>query len=650
MQRSDYVVSLVSILALIAHLGAALTGSNWTWGFNHYYFMPRWLTLLLIGLGCALCLPWSVSAVVAVAERARFRSHRGVQSQSPSAPAFSPAWVNILVALLVAALFWLLRTPHHFLGDGRLLIRLLNQGSWFHAHEPLDHMIHYGLLELARTWPGWSAEGVYAALSVAGGFVYALAALRLGDLFGHRTFITAFLLTLGTVVLFMGYAESYSLATAAILLYMLLALEHLGGKRRAVWAGIVLLIGMALHHALVFLVPSFLIVIASGRKPGSRDLKRVIIPGALFVILSLAVYLVTTLGQETVPVSNVLVPLSPDPIAQYTFFSSGHLADFMNQQVLLSPLGWLAALALAIAVLRSGMPVARGRNAFLLTAAVFPLIFNILLRPGLGGSRDWDLWSMGSLPYLIAAACWMSGVMDRRSGFRNIAYTVVLVGLIHIVPWVAINTSAGLSLEHFQHMLRDNTLWTPRRVAAARAELGSYYSDMKAYNKAAGQLEEAVRLAPDIARYRRGLGTYKFHLGRIEEAEAHLKKAIELDPEDATAHSKLGQLYILQHRGNEAEKVLARAVEIDPGLAHAHFSLGVLYQSRREPEKAAEAYRRATDSAPREALYWYHLALVLDALPGNEDEALDAWRRVLRLAGDDPDRRRLSNEAARRLR
>jgi len=76
--------------------------------------------------------------------------------------------------------FWLLRTPSHFLGDGRMMIRLLEQGDWFRPTELLDRWLH--------TSP-WSSRGghgagtrrpVYAALSVVAGFIYVLAALKLG--------------------------------------------------------------------------------------------------------------------------------------------------------------------------------------------------------------------------------------------------------------------------------------------------------------------------------------------------------------------------------------------------------------------------------------------------------------------------------------
>lgn len=256
----------IGTLFLIIHLAVSFNLSNWFWGFNHYFFLPRIWSIILLAAGSALCVPWVMSGLL----RHGSRLCRLVCESSARR-----VTADIAVTGLLAAAFWSLRASQHFLGDGRLLIRLLNQGSWVHPHEPLDHMIHYGVLRVAQTYSTWNAETVYAVVSVAAGALYVIAALRLGRLMGQKLFLTTFLLGLGTIQLFFGYAESYSLATAVILIYIVLALEHLSGQRSLVWPAVALIIGVALHHGLVFLIPSCLYLIWTHRGPAATRIRNI---------------------------------------------------------------------------------------------------------------------------------------------------------------------------------------------------------------------------------------------------------------------------------------------------------------------------------------------------------------------------------------
>jgi tetratricopeptide (TPR) repeat protein len=629
-------LSLAGILMLLAHLAVSFDYSNWFWGFNHYFFLPRRWSLTLIVLGCGLCIPWVWSGLATFDDRF---------AQAGKRIHLSTPLVYVIAAGLLAFLFWQLRMPLHFLGDGRLLIRTLEQGDWFHPHEPLDRLIHHGLLQITRPVAGWNAEMVYQVLSVAAGLVYIFAALRLGALLGRRLFVVAFLLTLGTVQLFLGYAESYSLATAAILVYMVLALEHLTGRRRLLWVALSLCTGVALHHALVFLVPSFLYLIWKGTGDGTlRPRWRLPLSiGSVMVILVLV--LGTSRDWMSEQTATMLVPWSKDAVSQYTLISWQHLVDFLNEQVLISPFGWVAAVGLTVAFWKDPVLRRSPRFRFLIIASAFPLAFSLAMRPGLGGSRDWDLWSLGSLPYIVAAACWLARGIAERRVFRFAAAVIVVVGFFHVLPWTLVNRSAYLSVNHFDHLAEDNRLWTGRRIAAARAELASHYLEREAYAAAAGYLEQAVRIDPDKARYWRALGTAYFMMGKMAEAEARTRRATELNPDDATAYNNLGRILLIQGRTDEAEAALHRCTELDPTYALAHFNLGNLYQARGEMTKAVEAYRLATEARPGVPAYLHQLALALEEMPGRDEEAVRVWKQLLEIVEDDPSQREALKDA-----
>jgi tetratricopeptide (TPR) repeat protein len=635
-----WIISAAGIVVLLVHLVSSFAYSNWSWGFHHFFFLPRAWTYALVGIGCVLCLPpvWS-----------RLVRSPAARSESADQVRRASTLQDLLIAGGCAVAFWLLRMPLHFLGDGRLLIRLLDQGFWFHPHEPLDRMIHAGVLWVGGPLFGWNGEIVYALLSTVAGFVYVFAALRLGALWGHRWFVTAFLVTLGTVQLFFGYAESYSLATAMILVYFLLALEYLTGRRRLVWVGVALLVGIALHFVVAFLVPSFLYLLWGGTSIGpTRSIRRLVVGVAVSLII-LAALVASSLLHASVGVGLLLVPLFSHPVAQYTLLSWEHAVDFLNEQVLVSPLGWIAAASFLVALWKNS-ELRRWRPfGFLLCASAFPLLFNLLLRPGLGGSRDWDLWSMGSLPYAIVAALWIARGLDTKRVYRGAAWILIVVGLIHVIPWVALNQSHDLSLDRFDRMLEANPLWTAKRAAAARAELAGFYFDQYAWADAAHHFEKAVSLDAERARYWGHLGTSYLMLGRLSEAENRIRRAVELDPEYAKAYYGLAQVYLQQGRIAEAEIGFRRAAELDPRQSSTFFNLGNLHRARGELGPAIDAYRRAVELDPGNILYWYELARTLDRNPVLEEEAMQAWTRVQQLSGDDPADRARYEEATRRL-
>jgi Flp pilus assembly protein TadD len=616
-----WVLTLVGISALVAHWAASLSYSNLSWGFNHYFFLGRGLAAAMIIAGCLLCLPGAWTRAGRLADGLR-RAGIFIRRHPLN---------DVVIAALAALAFWLLRTPSHFLGDGRMMIRLLEQGDWFRPTELLDRWLHHVTLELTRRAWSWDAATVYAALSVVAGFIYVLAALKLGAFLRHKLFVASALVTLGVVELFCGYAEGYSFATAAILVYLALALEYLAGRRRLAWVGTALLVGVAMHSAVLFLVPSFLYAVAAKReKEKASPAERWLIGGA-FLAAILGLLVLALSRRPAGPQLLMLLPLVRDPIGQYVLFSWKHAVDFLNQQVLISPLAWMVAAALAIFFVRDRGLRGSQRFRFLAAAAVVPLAFNLVVRPALGGSRDWDLWSMGSLPYVVAAVSWLASGLAKRPSLKFAAYVLVMVNLFHILPWIALNRSAEASLDRFARMAEANPLWPANQMASAESELGHFYIEQDRSSDAVGHLERAVALDPAKARYWDALGVAYIGQKRFAEAEAPLRKAVELDPNDGTAYNNLGRAYLVLGRLGEAETALIRATELNPAGGPAYFNLGNIYDARGDLARAVQAYGEAVRVWPFVAEYWQSYARALEQT-GRAGEAREAMRRAAGLA------------------
>ena len=639
---SPNVFAAAGMAAMVLHLLAGLVYSNWTWGFNEYFFLGRAWTIALVAAGVVLCIPQVPARLASFSAAMRrggifLRPHR---------------LNDAVIALLCAVVFFLLRMPYHFLGDGRLMIRLLDQGEWFRPTELLDRLIHHLVLVATRPIWDWDAATAHAAVSIAAGFIFVLAALRLGRLLRQKLFVGAALVSLGTVQLFFGYAESYCLATAAILVYILVALEYIAGRRRLVWVGVALAIGVALHNALLFLLPSYIYVVMARPEKEKKDKARAgarVLQSIPFLAAVAGLTILTlTRAKPGGPQPLMLLPLLHDPLGQYTLFSAKHAVDFLNEQILISPFAWLCAIAFAVAFVRDRAVGGSLRFRFLLVASAFPLAFNLIVRPALGGSRDWDLWSMGSLPYVIAAVSWIAAGMQRRRDFRLAAYVLVVVGFFHILPWMVTNHSRPLSLERFNRMLENNPLWPPNQLASAQSELGHFYIEQKDNDEALKHLERATRIDPTNGRYWDALGVAYISLRRYGEAEVPLRKAIELNPDDASAYNNLGRAYYVLGRMDEAEAAFKEAISLDPKTGPAYFNLGNIYASRGEDALALEAYRKAVAVWPFVPEYWYSLAGMLEAA-GLKSEAIAAWKRVISLTADDPSQQNAYLDATRRL-
>jgi tetratricopeptide (TPR) repeat protein len=612
-----WVIAAVGIAALLAHLALSLNHSNWYWGINHYFWLGRPWTVGLVAAGCLLCLPPVWTALGRVAARL---SRAGIRVRHHPLN-------DVVIAGLAAVVFWLLRSPHHFLGDGRLMIRMLEQGNWFRPTELLDRWLHHITLEITRPTWGWDAATVYAGLSVVAGFLYVLAALRLGAFLRHKLFVASALTTLGIVLLFCGYAEGYSFAMAAILAYLTLALEYLAGRRRLAWAGAALLVGVAMHNAVLFLVPSFVYLVAAKPEKEKTSPADRWLAGGVFLVAILGLVVLTLRHRTTGPQPLMLLPLFHDPLGQYALVSWKHAVDFLNEQALISPLAWIGGVALATLLVKNRALRSSRNFRFLVTASLFPLLFNLVLRPALGGSRDWDLWSLGSLPYVVTVVCWLASGLAKRPDLRSAAQVLVVVNFFHVLPWVVVNHSPGQSLDRFQRMAEGNSLWPIYQMASAQSEIGHFYIEQGEPAEALRHLDQATVADPRTGRYWDALGVAYIDLGLFAEAETPLRKAIALDPKDGSAYNNLGRAYLMLRRLDEAESVLKKALALNPEGGPIYFNLGKVYAARGELDSAIEAYGQATRVWPFVPEYWRDLAAALEQA-GRTREAAVARSRA----------------------
>lgn len=122
---------------------------------------------------------------------------------------------------------------------------------------------------------------------------------------------------------------------------------------------------------------------------------------------------------------------------------------------------------------------------------------------------------------------------------------------------------------------------------------------------------------------------------RDEVAATACRAALALDPDHVAAWNLLGQSLLRIDPENAAD-AWRRALAIDSMDGEAHFLLGNYYRELNHVQKAIAEYEDALKAAPGNTAVLNNLGLALQ-VAGEDDRALDCYRRVLAIEPDQAD-------------
>jgi hypothetical protein len=394
----------------------------------------------------------------------------------------------IAIALLSLIPFSFFRIVHTRWGDAYILINgiaypdpaLRLTGTW---QAPLDVWLHVRLWQAGHALFGWTdAWPAYRLLSPLAGAVFVYALLRLADSTGRnrteKLLIAGLVGTLGTMQLFFGYAENYSLAAAGVLVFLWLALETLAG-RRALWQpALALAITNALHPSTIVLDPALLYVAwvwgrsrqgsteigSQGRRFGAWwpavwqvALPMLAVAGGVIVLMESSGHGVTAMLTTDRPGggdARFFVPLTTVSTRweRYTMASWLHLRDWLNEQMLTAPvtLGGLMIVGVALlgqcrAARKAGQSTAGAVPAelvFLILCTALYWLFTWVWNPDYGGQRDWDLFSLAAIPSTLLLARLLPRALPDSSQLAQAGLALIAVSALHTAAWIYQNTLA----------------------------------------------------------------------------------------------------------------------------------------------------------------------------------------------------------------
>ena len=561
----EKVTAVFAGILLIVRLAASFFPERRLWGINHLAYFSPILSWIII-IGALLVLIPRINSFLAKAFRKSYNSFKDKTKR------MSIGWKDLFFVSASFSVFWLLRTKTYFLGDSYLRFREVEQGIKFKATEPLDLYLHSLAYQLTHNLWGWNGSTTYALISCLAGAVFVYSLLFLARLLSQnkteRLLIFITLFTAGATQFFFGYVESYTLMYLGIFLYITFSIQFLKGKTSFAIPSFFLLLSFGLHLSSLYLLPSlaYLFFVAVNKKWEEKEkkdlIKRNIFPYLIvgFVVLTVGYYLYRqfVLHKGGTALGSFLLPFSGAKGQAYTLFSSSHITDFLNEQILLSPLGLAIWGILGFVFIRK-ISFQHPIELFLGLISLASLAFAFMVDPKLGYAKDWDLFASTALGYTLLGIHFLLKLLK---GFRSWGYVVLVftvLGLVSTLPFVVVNASVDRSIARLKDLLDLD----PQKSAYGREILSVYYRNRGDKEKEIEQLRKTIVVAR-TARCLNKLGVALCEWGSFEEGIEYLKEGIQRDPRFYIIYKNLAAIYARLGKNKEAAEQLELYLKYNP--------------------------------------------------------------------------------------
>lgn len=607
-------------LFIVLHALGATLFPRFLWGVHHVRYIPLPLAIVLAALALLLLLPagW----------RPLSRIARGVNDFIRSGPGFRRA-IPFLVAV---ALFTLLQSRNHFLGDGFLIEELVaNHDEWAIGRAGFGSLLVYnGVLRLVQiVFPSAGGTLPFTAINPLAGAAYLIIAASLArEIAGSargRIALTAALVFPGTLLFFCGYVEDYVLMHLALAGTILLMIRHLRGRISLVAPLAALALACFLHLSACIMVPAFVVVIVIKLK--SVPARIAAFAGLLLAGAAASLKLLAYV-HEGYGGTGALLPLFHSGAHAYPLFSPYHFHFLFNEFVLV--MGGALLLPLISRGKRAAKKNSKEKSIgiFLMAISVMGLAYFVLLDPKLG-SRDWDLMALPAIPWLSFLG-WLSLRSGREPGRRAVTL-IAGACVLHTIPWIVVNADRDRAVSMTLDMVSRDGHYIERGAWANRAF--SYLLLEEGYAEDSAEVaERSVRVAGD-ARDLYNAGIAADGKGDREGAIEWFRRAIAARPDYELPYHDLAKLYMREGNAAEAEAVLRERLARGEDAVSLYL-LGLAFGRQSRVDESIDAMRRCVELDDTHAEAWSTLGVGY-ASAGRIAEARVALERSLELNPDE---------------
>jgi Flp pilus assembly protein TadD len=659
-----------TVILILAHLLTIYLAPAYMWGIHFYHFYPLWIGWIATLVTLTVLIP-------GVGELLYFRFEALVKKIRKPFNSLSQNKSFLILSFISLPVFWLFRNRLHLLGDGYFRITELPTGR-LHLQEWLDAFIHLVVYRVTiKLIPTWSVELTYSIISVLCGGVFVFLALKLSALLGKtglgKVLIFFSLISLGSVQLFFGYVESYSILQVVLLAYILFSAMYLLRKVNVFPVLVTFVISIGLHVTSLVFAPSFIYLLTKRDKARSRkkeSVTKTISNAFMLVGLIVASFLVVSwtiivaIGLEKTGKGIFLLPLKATGGYSFTMFSLAHISEFVNQLLLLSPLG----ISLIVFFLFFRIKFRRFDDKllnFLILATSFALLYLFVFNFTLG-SADWDLRSMpapfigllGILLFLrwgerpstvhspqsteqsdsdtdVSSSRQVSSI-GSPMGKRFFTWGVIFIwfGLFHTLPWVLINAHHQRSVDRYVLIQEndphpvDETGYNLYKIARILESAGLQEEMKHVYQR-------AVEKNPDDMVSYYNLANWYHRQGDFDHAMLILDTLLKINPAHPLGNWLAGKIYISRDEYAIALPYLEKVLSVLGNNPDFLYELAFVYYSTYQPEKAITCARKIIDLKPG-YLQAYHLLGLTYTKLGDLEEAGKVWEHILTIDPGDP--------------
>lgn len=593
-----------AIIYLLIHFLAIWCDSSLLWGVDSWSYYPPIISILLLITSTILIFISFNHYFLDIVKK--------ISDFFRKIPFF--IWIIIFGLLLI-----FLSQKLFMLGDGLLRIRNTQAGYMFSPAEPMDTWLHTWLFKTLKPLLNITSADIYIITSIFSGLISIIGVrFYLKKIFPQsyykRLFIGLSFFLCGSVQLFFGYVESYSIMVCFIILFIFSTINHLEKETFSIVPMLFLSLGTIFHPLAIVLLPSALYFYM-------KVINRIKISKArAYILLSLAFVfpillmfgLFSLQGYDlskffTTAKADFFLPLLSSAHT-YGVLSLEHLIDILNLIFLTSPS------IIAIHLIKKTKFKSKW---FLLISTISLLIFSILFKPDLGFSRDWDLFSILAFPLSILV---IFSIVNIDNNLKN-SYVLILifVSLFHTMPWVINNSNEELSLKRAEN-LANTYFWSPHSKAILFDEISQYYYDKNMLNKALEFMEKAYYYEAN-ERFLYSLGVINNELGNKDSAIAIFEKLKYSGYMKYNVNLFLGNIYFEKNRYDEAEKCYIEALNINPQNENIAFNLGIIYYSSNKLIEASNYFKTALRINPNNLETLKYLGQIYFDLKNYKDAA-----------------------------
>ena len=459
----------------------------------------------------------------------------------------------LFVGLAVASwvIFWMFRQKYGFLGDGYLRADDLTRGQGPGEELGIMHL----LIWLNGVLAPWGRGEVFTmqVFSVFWGAPYVyftcLWANRIKSHLSVRALAVGCLLFVGTIQYFFGYIEVYAPMPVFLLAFSWTGWRSLAREGSLWWPTLLLLCGVFMHVMMAACIPAWIYlcyVELQAKYPRLRCASRYLIALTIAAFLG-ARYALGLITSLHVP----WLPLFSDAEQPYAVFSTMHLWEWINAQVLGAPAAWPLLILCGLAICKKRRrPNTYG--IFLILSAGTQLYGSLTLNFMLG-SRDWDLKCFAGISVTLVAVYGVARLVGSENypGLRRylLAWGVAFSAL-NTAPWVYINHT-DRSVELLDRWLNDDPApfyltYPPELVQ------GMLYTEARLTNKALAEFEQGMSRHPEDARILYNAAVLCSKQGLVEQGIRRGLRAVSLAPTYARAHAWLAFAYDKTGRSDKA--------------------------------------------------------------------------------------------------